>query len=691
MASRVRKFQNLQDTEEHVQPLSIPSSAEQLSPEPGVTFGHGRRADSSFGSPAARTSRDGTAGIKGDGRPPIGDADIKACPGSINRPGSSQPQSTTPVLSLALKSRCDIDPFSAYDGSVRPLRNPNSAERTPEPGFELANARLRLRSIAEIPKTAGLTSKDQPYTMCELGTMLDNAIEGTTDSGATEDQNQPSREATPNMTFTRRQSLASTPHKSPSNIPGAFSPAKDLSYNGAATSASPSKSAFQISLGKMREDALHQPSPTRSARTVSKLESTALQHNEASLAMAQSGNSVRGESPVKQKTAMFEELEQERSSETSNAEHAAHLHVKDEWCAIPTHMLTKERGKEVHDLRFGRTVYGCYERPQLPNPRAQAKEQVPESKNRSTRIIETFDPALHPPRPSREGGNRRPSSKASRAKRERKSSLSWLSRWKLFGKEHAASAHEKETEAIATSEQGEHNEPPCVGTVKSRVQSILDATRKREENDQDKIPSAANYLDQCLSRKPDRVTPHRSENTVPSPKALESQQIALSQSSFEGEAFAPSTTADCSSLMKPDRRNSKIEATSTLSQFIPTPVRHSWQEKKALPRTTVESKTAPGQPLSVRSISPIKTVAESQPCTPPRGRCALVKDSLPRGTTHSIEQRYILNSSSRSRSRADSSQIKLELELQDSPEREAREKGDKLLILRANVASVDSL
>lgn len=129
-------------------------------------------------------------------------------------------------------------------------------------------------------------------------------------------------------------------------------------------------------------------------------------------------------------------------------------------------------------------------------------------------------------------------------------------------------------------------------------------------------------------------------------------------------------------------RSSEVEGgvavTRTEPADVDTPPHRSWAEKEVLSVSKPQSRAD-----SVRAGSPV----EPTPSTPTRGRSAKMRQSRsPRGSPYTKEQAFVLGpvpSPSQSRPGSRVRTHRIEVEMRDSPEREARERGETILIVRA--------
>ena len=122
-----------------------------------------------------------------------------------------------------------------------------------------------------------------------------------------------------------------------------------------------------------------------------------------------------------------------------------------------------------------------------------------------------------------------------------------------------------------------------------------------------------------------------------------------------------------------------VAATNPESAHIGTPMHRSWAEKEVLSVSKPQSRGA-----SVLAGSPMKPT----PSPPTRGRSAkMTQPRSPRGSPYTKEQTFVLSpvpSPSQSRPGSRVRTHRVEVEMRDSPEREARERGETILIVRAS-------
>ena len=553
-------------------------------------------------------------------------------------------------------------------------------ERIDEKSSEFTNARSRLRSVAEKKESTPKSTETEVFTIDDLGDMLDNAIEehgGTPEIPVVVEL---SPEAQKQSTIVRRWESARTPRKSVNSVPGSFSPTKRLSGYDAEGIATWTKQSRESARPTSRGQGLYHPTPTRPRRPVSKLESHALRTNEASLAMPQSLRDLKEPSPVKQNATMFGNTNSKGVQDDLEVSHRGHIHVKEEWSVIPPHLPTEEKEKELHNLKFGRTIY---ERGEVttspPNIAPSLRASLTENET-------NYDTALQSHRPSETGTMSRTGSKSSHA---RKSSLNWPFKWRMFSKGSAAPPQENPDDARADPKHDEHYPASRPSVVKSKVQGLLDAARKRENEDQSRRQSEAEYLSRRQSRASGRVKESQINGHVSDTSKIDAQHLSALQMPVEEQAATLNSTLEQLGTLELDRRDPEVN-TPELPHGMPhTPVLEALHEKEVLSESSPNTRFPTPRAPSIRSMSPVKTLAESQPDTP-RGRRSLARQSLsPRGATHYVEQRYILQSSSRSPSRG--TRIRMECDFHDSPEKAARDRGEKVLVMRADVEAMSEI
>ena len=259
----------------------------------------------------------------------------------------------------------------------------------------------------------------------------------------------------------------------------------------------------------------------------------------------------------------------------------------------------------------------------------------------------------------------------------------------MFSKGSAAPPQENPDDASADPKHDEHYPASRPSVVKSKVQELLDAARKREHEEQSRRQSEAEYLSRRQSRNSGRVLESQIDAHVPDTSKVDAQHLSALQMPVEEQAATFDSTLEQLGTLAIAQRDSKANTPELPHDMPHTPVLEALHEKEVLSESSPNTRYPTPRGPSIRSMSPVKTLAESQPDTP-RGRRSLARQSLsPRGATHFVEQRYILQSSSRSPSRG--TRIRMECDLHDSPERAARDRGEKVLVMRADVEAMEDI
>ena len=191
VASRVQAFQNAQQLENHAaRPVRSPRKMSKLN-ETGIATGLGRRLEPRFASPAGRADRDGTEGLRGDGRPPVAKYTHVSYPSMEEKEVCSRPSSkssTRPPTGFG-GDNIDVSPstgalledqFALRDPILRGLESSENAvgERLVE--NELLGARARLRPVRErLTASQAVTSA---FAQTRLPTLTTEGLPNTRDN-----------------------------------------------------------------------------------------------------------------------------------------------------------------------------------------------------------------------------------------------------------------------------------------------------------------------------------------------------------------------------------------------------------------------------------------------------------------------------------------------------------------------------
>ncbi|RMZ91462.1 hypothetical protein DV736_g1302, partial [Chaetothyriales sp. CBS 134916] len=240
-------------------------------------------------------------------------------------------------------------------------------------------------------------------------------------------------------------------------------------------------------------------------------------------------------------------------------------------------------------------------------------------------------------------------------------------RWRAFSKASSATPQATEESVMAIPEKDKHY-PACrPGLVQSRIEGLFAASHRCQEHDQ----PLKLHLTAVPTRDRDSEIGEKTTMSVSS----EQDRLAFLQSPVEEQLeSANALAADVESFVPPK------------SSTDP-----SMNEKEVFTRARYGGgREVPSQPPSMRSASPDKgSPPKADPSTPRRGR-SMLASLPPRGLNYAVEQAFIVSPArSRSRSRASGSRMFIEVELRDSPGSEARETGQKMMFIRADVNDIE--
>ena len=638
VAARVQAFQDVQTLEDLSPQFPNPPIALTQTPERGTITGRGHRKDRSFGTPANRVSRDGTEGVRGDGRPPVGTFNHKMHPSMEEKEDyklPAYPSAMRPSTGLAARLPDHEDPLLALS-KLRSPRRHRSMENVAAPTSEFAVVRSRLRSIAEKKEASEFRPPERALTIAELGDMIDyvkSSLETPGDDEKTElSSEQISGLATPKTSMIRRWRSARASRKSVDASTETQVHHPPLQYDGVAKNRGHPEEYQTESLGRS-------PPPPQL-------------------------DVFRHASPVKQRAAMFEKMQtKEDGIPASGPPPDRHIHLKETWKAVPEHEPESEMERALHKLKFGRTVY---DRPgsSAATPKFSVGRSEQRQDSSSTSNASSFNTARQSTEKElpKEDGNF-PEFVAAEAP-SRKASVSWLPPWRLFSKDDSATP--QATESNPSAVPGKHTESrPSI--VQNRVQHLLSAAHKREQHDY--------HLKRRPTPYPRRVTESEVKEQTLIPASLQPSQLAAVQVPVQEEAEALQAVEE--------------EQQDASGHY--TPVRRSMMEKEVFDSPKqLELKKTSSLPASVRSASPEKrSPTKTAPSTPRRGR-ALQASISPRGSGYAMEQAFLINPGrSRSQSRASGNRMLVEVEVRDSPGNEAREIGQKIVFVRADVDGID--
>ena len=408
----------------------------------------------------------------------------------------------------------------------------------------------------------------------------------------------------------------------------------------------------------------------------------------------------RGTSPVRQRAAMFEDIlkNPSRSTTAYHQSHDQHLHFSKERSkktGIPGASLegyfSRSEG-EHEDDRAGSPLVPL----NLPHLASHQDLSDQFSEASPQQIVGAFNTA-----PKSVRDNQSPLSKAPPVQaKQRISSLSWLPSWSIFNKTLSASMRPA-AESVQADRTADQQHPLVEqGVVRTRVQNLLAAVERRdrglhvvhqEAGKQQDRKSGSVSGSELIEHVPEddaidlkRVPPlqlpleeqadtaveaMQHDRTMEEGPPLDAEADAVTEGGLEG----PRTVQDLANVRRP--------ISEGLPQAPRTQALYVDAEKEVM------SSTGATRAQSVRSGSPLKPA----PTTPVRGRPKKGRSVMsPGAPEYTMEQHFALSPGpSRSTSRASRGTVRVEIEVRESPEREAKERGEAILIVRANVEAMN--
>ncbi|KAJ9497163.1 hypothetical protein H2202_007319 [Exophiala xenobiotica] len=658
VADRIRAFQDVQMLESKAPTFNLAPRVLTQAKESGIYEAQGRRESLNFASPAGRASRDGNEGFRGHGRPPVSSVFYKK-PRPVKEVVEDEdlvkPLPNRPVTSMGESSNASRIPRRLPESvQAQTLhRRYRSMETMEDPAQEIAAARSRLKSVAE--KSANRVSQgDRAYTLAELNIMLDDAIEESgpqvvSDEGTGEITPMPVSLSRSNTSHTvRRQSQSRGPdtRRSIDSVrPRSSEESLRVVYQAEPQTQSPRKptlpatdkasyatySSLAVAGRLNRHPEGRNPEPD----------------HERVVPPSQPGKEV---SPVKRRAAMFESL---------NTTPLDHDQVHERADQHKPHQAEHDKhhgAKKTHRITFGETAEERPGTPLIPLvlPTMVSRHQ----KSDETGSTPRSKPAEqeHLPEAEKESTG----DENAQPDKQRKTSLVWPFKWGIFNKMPAAPSQEPEQPSTEEAKPQPHAQTrPSV--VRSRVHELMQAASEQE----DAAQKRRNYSErERLSRRQTRaptflVTESELRENKVDLDQLKPAQVPPLQVSAQEEAEG----------LKPSIKPEDVPLPRT-------PLQRAMSEKQVLvpPAVTEEADEGSGSP------------SKSAPRTPVRGRS---RKSVHRGSigeTHGIEHQFKLSPGpSRSVSRSGRGGVKVEVEVRDSPEREARERGERIVIIRADV------
>lgn len=658
MADRIRAFQDIQASETAVpKPNSKPRVLTQAN-DSGIWSGRGRRPEASFASPAGRAARDGNEGLRGDGRPPVASVPFRKPPAIAQNdeqkkdPGSLPIRPVTSLEPPANEQALSQRPHEQVDlPSLH--RRYRSMENVGDPSREIALARSRLRAVVDKIEEMEGPNRERADTLAELGHMLDDAIEDQSlmPGGISAELSEE---------FTPRPDLTSP--SEPSQISRHQSHSRGSKPRRSAESALPRSSEESARINYTEQPGPHVSPHVKAHEDKPDAETLLVEIRPSIPHERQSFRTLleprrqplpcpdQKLSPVKQRAAMFESLGRQPSQHEQACQHLppGRKSPQDE-------RISGKNTRKVARIKFGDTIE---ERPATPLIPLTLPTMVSiHQKSSSSSSAMSKEPA--PDQPVAVDDKARDD-----VLHHRKSSMAWPFKWSIFNR--SPSAATQDVELAQGGDEAEVERPPSSrpGSVKSIVQDLLQAANEKDDTEKRRRHSEKERLSRRQSRAPPLVRETELKEDEVDLGCLRPANVPPLQLSIkeEAEGLVPGTKAH-DALSEPK-----------------TPLQRAMTEKQVLsPPDKLEA-------LNESSPSPRK----SDPQTPARGRSGKSTHRLSVGEHRGVEQRFNLSpGSSRSRSRNGRPGLKVEVEVRDSPEREAREKGEKIVIIRANVEPVD--
>jgi hypothetical protein len=490
-------------------------------------------------------------------------------------------------------------------------------------------ARSRLRHVTPAPSQPQPSSKprrSQADTMDELNTLLDDAIERNSPKPEVSSDDQ-LQNLMPKPGFVlRRASRQDREHRDRSR--SRSRPSRKVNQS---TEPKTSEESTRVQYGN---DGLVQEPNNKEIPDVPPTAASPVKPSTAP---------PKELSPVKQRAALFENLSKPTAQDPS-CQCVGHEH---DYVHDREHRAHSEQ-KKVHRIKFRDRID---ERPATPLIPLTLPTIV--TKEKSSRPSSVASRSPSPPRHEPE----QPSiaevvtehdeqEKLDQKIPERKASSNWPFRWGLFNK--GCSVHPQETIPMPVEAlKDDHYPTTRPSIVRSKVQQILQAANQKDDAERERREAEQNRLNRNPSRAKGPLRRAPSGNRIPSKKANETESSQLETSTRD----LPEVISTAGEELDPK-----------------TPLQHAMAEKQVL--------FPPSQ--SEKSTEVDEIPLKSQPQTPIRGRPS---------QSHIIHQRFDL-SPSRSNSRGRQA-VKVEVEIRDSPDKKARERGDKVVVIKADVSEVD--
>ncbi|KAH0842140.1 hypothetical protein FOPE_07304 [Fonsecaea pedrosoi] len=638
VASRVRVFQAAQQLETSIPPFSLPPRAlDQAKGFSAIAAEIGR--NSSLASSARRTFRDSSEGTLAEGRPHAASILHK-------RIASHEKGDNHEIVPLR--------PFTSMDGpddERSPARRPalrqvghqvhrhRSMENVAnDPALEITMARSRLRSVAPKQQNREEPSRGRSHTMDELNNMLDDAIKNSSPKPDVPPNDQHGNLA-PKAGFVLRRASARQDRRPSQSRPRSTR----RSTESVVPRSSEESVRVEYERGKETED-----------QKQADLSSKQTHNPESPVAPQLKPGAVPTSelSPVKQRAALFESLSQNLTEHDRVCQHFGHEHEPSH--PHPHHHPPPRKEiKKIHRIKFGDTIEERPGTPLIPLTLPTLVTQEKTSRPPSTLKKEHVEAEL--PGPTGEGA-----ASDDVFQEDRKPSLSWPFRWSIFNK--GTSAPPQETEGLSDTAQAKDEHYPSTrqSIVRSKVKDLLQAANEKNDAEQRRRDDERGRLSR------------RSTRTQPPQRQTETSHDETRQE----------TTVEPTSTQTPKKElfhNLKILAETSDNKPTPrTPLQRAMSEKQ------VFAPPAPPDPESESGSSPRKP-----PHTPIRGRSISTHRPVLGEQKRSVQQQFSLSPGPNHSGSKQRQGVKVEVEIRDSPEREARDRGDKIVIIRADVSEME--
>ncbi|KIW20445.1 hypothetical protein PV08_01020 [Exophiala spinifera] len=661
VADRIRAFQDVQILEPRAPTLNLPPRILTHAKDSGIYEAQRRGESLSFASPTGRPSRIGIEHLRGDGRPPLGSISYKQSRSPKRMRGYEDKVKVVParpVTSLDEAFNASTVPRASEDQIHQLHRRFRSMETADDPRQEIAVARLRLRSVVEDKSANETPPPERPCTLAELNNMLDHAIEGAGPQTFSDDDDMEILAQKP-ATIDRPTTDNTMDHRSQSRV---------RDNRRSIESRRPRSSSEKSLEVNYQNDPILSPLepfiPEKEKRLSSLNSSLAVAgrsqkpiHSQTKLTPAEQLQSHPGNelSPVKRKTAIFESLN--KRPDGYGEAHKAH-----NICQAAHDVRDQHQGpKKMHRIKFGETIEERPGTPLIPLALPAMVHEQQKSEGAASPLERNDTENGH----GRETDEETPGDENMPQDKQRKTSMVWPFKWGLFNKTTPATL--QAPEQTSSDETKREPAPPShdkPGIVRSRVHELLQAASERDDAQKHRSYAERERFSRRQTRAPTMLIKE---------SVLREDKAALDQ--LEPEQIPP--------LQIPTDEETKGLKPQESPEDIPlpkTPLHRAMSEKQVLaPRSVVEAEDVP-------KASPVK----SPPQTPIRGRPRKSIHRASVGAQHGVEQHFKLSPGpSRSASTNGRGGVKVEVEVRDSPGREARERGEKIVIIRADVEGHD--